>query len=140
MLRLRKSWSSARVPSLRTCGPDIITWASLRAMLRPSLPSNSISSSFSMFHALHLNSGDANTLAEVNLPCETLTRHPHHSETRQHEYVALPMCSHVPCTRLSRSRSHCSLVQSNPSQVRRGRRCARLQVLRPPGSLGELEW
>src|SRR6266566_6387459 len=52
--------------------------------------------------------------------------HPHHPETRQHEYVALPMCPHAPHSRLSSSRSqtHCSEEQSNPGQVRRGRRCA----------------
>src|SRR5713226_5830053 len=56
--------------------------------------------------------------------------HPHHPENRQHEYVALPMCSYAPHCRLSSSRSqtHCSLAQSNPSQVRRGRRFVGLCV------------
>src|SRR5215467_9837353 len=44
MPRWLNSSSSARAPSMRTCAPSIVNWASLRAMPQPSLPSSSSSS------------------------------------------------------------------------------------------------
>src|SRR5215467_6786129 len=97
MLRSPKPSSLAHARSTPTCAPSTGNSTSPHAMKRPSLPSNSISSSYIMsyplngcFHTFHLNSGHADTPCLGNASPSGVTPHPPFID-RQYNYVDLPM-------------------------------------------------
>src|SRR5258708_29175402 len=107
MPRPPKPWASARVPSMPISAPSTVNCTLPHAMPRPTLPSNSISSSFIMLRPL--------LLFISTLPCRhrclgrasvrDVSLSPPALINRQHQYVALPICQHAQHSRLSSNRS-----------------------------------
>src|SRR6266496_1520256 len=115
MRRWLTPWSSAHAPSMRICAPSIANWVLPRAMLPPSLPSNTISSRCMLLrprltyvHALHPTWSHADVPAWVNPPHETLTRHLHRFEIGNTNTLLCRCGSRPSCTRLLSSKPGCS--------------------------------